>query len=110
MELSTWAETAYENEEPFIKQLGKARDRLTAQRILFGSDHIAGSRFRVGGKEALARWTNWFRELPDRAKKYGVTFTQEEVDLILGGNAAQCLGLDKQASAQSANPSSGEPM
>jgi hypothetical protein len=39
-------------------------------------------------------WIDWFRGLPERAARYDVSFTPEEVDLILGGNAAACLGLD----------------
>lgn len=93
LELSNWEDVAYEDEEAFIKQLGKARNRVGAHRILFGSDHFSGPTFR--GRKQLVEWTRWFRDLPDRARKYGVAFTQEEVDLILGGNAARCLSLSK---------------
>jgi len=92
LELSNWEDVAYEDEETFIKQLARARDRVGIHRILYGSDHISGPKFR--GQEQLVRWTQWFRDLPDRSKKYGTTFTQEEIDLILGGNAARCLGLE----------------
>ncbi|MBI2165165.1 MAG: amidohydrolase [Chloroflexi bacterium] len=96
LELSNWEETAYEEEEAFIRQLARARNRLGAHRILWGSDHFSGPRFR--GREHLVKWAQWFRDLPARAKKYGVTFTQEEMDLIMGGNAARCLGLKETSS------------
>jgi predicted TIM-barrel fold metal-dependent hydrolase len=91
LELSGWEELAYREEEVFIRQLAKARDRIGAHRMVFGSDHFSGPKFR--GRASLARWTQWFRELPERARRLGVGFSHEEVELILGGNAARCLGL-----------------
>jgi predicted TIM-barrel fold metal-dependent hydrolase len=91
LELSNWEDVAYDDEAAFVKQLGRARDRVGAHRILFGSDHFSGARFR--GRDQLVKWVDWFRELPDRGKRHGVTFTAEETELMLGGNAARCLGL-----------------
>jgi hypothetical protein len=87
-----WEDVAFQEEDVFIKQLGRARDRVGAHRLMFGSDHFSGPKFR--GREQLVDWTEWFRRLPDAARKYAVTFTPEEIELILGGNAARCLGLD----------------
>ena len=92
LELSTWQTVATEEEEFYVRWLATVRDHVGANRLLWGSDHIAGTRVR--GKEKLVDWVAWFRGLPERAAKYGVTFSEEEVALILGGNAARCLGID----------------
>jgi predicted TIM-barrel fold metal-dependent hydrolase len=93
LEVSMWQELAYGDEEAFIRKLAHGRDVLGAHRLLFGSDHYSGARFS-GSRSQMGPWVMWWHELPDRAKKYGVSFTTEEVDLILGGNAARCLGLN----------------
>ena len=36
--------------------------------------------------------TLW-KELPERAKRYGITFSQEEVDLMMGQNLGRLLGI-----------------
>ncbi len=93
LELSFWQEVAYAQEEYFVRWLDDARKRVGAHRIVWGSDHFAGTRVR--GKESLLKWVKWFHEVPERAKKYGITFSQEEMDMMWGGNAARCLGLGK---------------
>jgi predicted TIM-barrel fold metal-dependent hydrolase len=91
LELSTWQAIAEEEEEFYVRWLATVRDRVGAHRLLWGSDHIAGTRVR--GKQKLVNWVAWFRDLPERAQRYDITFTTEEVEAILGGNAARCLGL-----------------
>ena len=95
LELSTWQQIALEEEEFYVRWLARVRDRVGVHRLVWGSDHIAGTRVR--GMDKLVDWAEWFRGLPERAKKYGLKFTQDDVDLILGGNAARCLGLDASA-------------
>lgn len=91
LELSQWQETAFEDEEQFVRRLGRALRVLGPHRLLFGSDHISGSRVRP--EERYARWLEWFRDLPRRARSYGVTVTDADVEEMLGGNAARSLGL-----------------
>lgn len=91
LELSSWQHVAYEEEELFVRRLGRAIGSLGADRLLFGSDHISGNRVR--GTASYTRWISWFHDLPSTARKYGVTITPEHVEAILGGNAARCLGL-----------------
>ncbi len=43
----------------------------------------------------MKRLVDWWKNLPETAKKYGCEFTQDDVDLILGGNVARILGIDK---------------
>lgn len=91
LELSSWQQVAYEEEELFVRRLGRAIGSLGADRLLFGSDHISGHRVR--GEQSYLRWISWFHELPSTARKYGVSITPEHVDAMLGGNAARCLRL-----------------
>jgi predicted TIM-barrel fold metal-dependent hydrolase len=92
LELSAWQHIAENDEAFYVGWLGSLRDRIGVHRILWGSDHIAGARHR--GLHTLLSWIDWFRGLPERAARYDVSFTADEVDLILGGNAAACLGLE----------------
>jgi predicted TIM-barrel fold metal-dependent hydrolase len=91
LELSSWQQVAYEDEEFFVRRLGRAIGSLGVEKLLFGSDHISGHRVR--GDAAYHRWIGWFQELPATARKYGVAITDEHVDAMLGGNAARCLGM-----------------
>ncbi|MQA81646.1 MAG: amidohydrolase family protein [Streptosporangiales bacterium] len=91
LELSNWEEEAYQHEERVIRRIADARDRIGAHRILFGTDHFSGPRYR--GEDKLVSWTRWVSGLSERAARYGVEFSDEEVGLILGGNAERCLVL-----------------
>jgi predicted TIM-barrel fold metal-dependent hydrolase len=91
LELSTWLTVAMGEEEYYVRWLGRIRDQVGSHRLVWGSDHIAGTRVR--GLDKLAAWVSWFKELPERGAKYGVRFTPEEVTMIMGGNAARCLEL-----------------
>ena len=86
-------------EESVLTLLTKVRDVMGANRIMWGSDTFSGPRVHgnkvfgaampYGVREVVA----WLRDLSSVAKKYGKSFTQEEVDLILGENAARVFGL-----------------
>lgn len=98
-----WDDTTEEEKATFLKRLAQARDRVGAHRLLFSSDHVSGSRVR--GRAFLLKIVQWFKDLPEQAKRYGITFTEEEMSLILGGNAARCLGLSaEQSHTQSVAP------
>ena len=92
LELSSWEALAYEDERTFVKRLEGAINTLGPERLLFASDHISGERVR--GLDSYRDWVTWFRELPGTAKKYDAAITDEHVELIIGGNAARCLGID----------------
>lgn len=91
LELSVWIwDTATEGEaERFVRQLALARDRLGPHRLLFGCDHISGARVR--GRAFLPKVVRWFRELPERAAKLGISFTHEEVQLIDHGGERRTI-------------------
>ena len=98
LELSVWIyhDTTEEEEELFLRRLALARDRLGPHRLLFGSDHVSGARVR--GRAFLPKIVRWFEDLPERAAKLGISFTDEEMQLIMGGNAARCLRLHTPSS------------
>lgn len=91
LELSGWQEIAKHEEERFVRMLDTARRQVGAEFLLFGSDHFSGSRVR--GTDSLREWVEWWADLPARAKRHGVVFTENELDLILGENARACLRL-----------------
>ncbi|MBI4199097.1 MAG: amidohydrolase family protein [Chloroflexi bacterium] len=81
-------------EEDIIRKLAKARDTVGAHRMLMGSDgQFAHSPYGQRRTQGYVRDVQFYRELPQRARKYGVTFSQEEVDLIMGLNMARVLKL-----------------
>ena len=63
-----------------------------AHRILLGSDHFSGPRFS-GERSRLPHWVAFLRDLPRTGARYGVAFSDEEMALILGGNAQRILNL-----------------
>jgi predicted TIM-barrel fold metal-dependent hydrolase len=56
--------------------------------VLFGTDNPMPSIV-----EPTKNWIRLLKDLPAAAPE-GITFTREEVDAVLGGNAAAILGLD----------------
>ena len=64
-------------------------DSIGAARLLFGSDWPALRLFKGG----QTTWIKAFREPHEDVKAAGISFTQEEVDSILGGTATRILGL-----------------
>lgn len=92
LELSMWSEVAFHDLEDFIRKLAYMRDRVGAHKILFASDNCAGTATE-GEKSWLPKWVQIFRDLPETAKQYGITFTQEEVKWILGENGKRILQL-----------------
>lgn len=92
MELSNWNFTAKKDPGKVVRLIAKMRDHMGAHRILFGSDHLGGSRFS-GEKSILPEWVDFVSRLADTAPDYGCQFTQDEVDLIMGGNAQRLFDL-----------------
>ena len=93
LELGGWQHEAFRDLGGFVKTLARMRDTVGAHRILWGSDRQSGPRFS-GERTGIPRWLQIFKDLPRMASEYDVSFTQEEVDMMLGGNAARILGLD----------------
>lgn len=83
-------------EEETIALLAKAVEICGAHKILIGTDSFNGP--STHDKDALwhmgyDNFYNWFKRLPETGAKYGYSFTQEDVDLMIGGNAQRVLGI-----------------
>ncbi len=81
---------SYEDDPEWVVRLiAKVRDILGPHRILWGTDGHVGPRTREDWKGPV----DWLKSLPDVAPQYGVKFTKDEVDMMLGGNAARLVGV-----------------
>jgi len=67
-------------------------DTVGPLRILFGSDWPALRLFRGG----QVNWVKAFKEPPEMLRENGLTFTKEEIDAILGNNAAKLIPTNQQ--------------
>lgn len=88
LELAMWQREQLESEERFIRRLDEMKKAIGLERVLFGSDCPG-----LSAVMSLEQWVQVFRDLPETAQRYGCEITPEEVDLMLGGNAAALLGL-----------------
>lgn len=86
------------NEKEVVRMLAKAKAMVGAHRMLYGTDHSPAPRFDGPRSCAGMGWKNvinWYHDLPKTARKYGYTFNEDEVELIMGKNAARLIGLEK---------------
>jgi predicted TIM-barrel fold metal-dependent hydrolase len=93
-----WVPNIVNDEETIVRMLAQAKATIGAHKILFGSDSHQGPSFNGPQSVWHFGWHNlldWWKRLPETAAKYGYQFTSEEVDLILGGNAARILGIER---------------
>ena len=79
-------------EEQRVRMLGYARDMVGAHKMIMGTDmqhsnSAWGERRLIRYERDLEEW----RDLPAIAKKYGVAFSQEEVDLMMGLNIGRLI-------------------
>ncbi|GEL23149.1 hypothetical protein PSU4_21030 [Pseudonocardia sulfidoxydans NBRC 16205] len=91
LELSNWNHDIDIDADATAHAVLAMRDAVGAHRILFGSDHFGGRRFSGGTN--LPRWIDFFRDLPQRAPRLGSSISTEEIDLILGLNAARVYDI-----------------
>ena len=78
-----------DNPEAVVRLLARARDILGAHRIMWGTDSHVGPRTGSSGQGPL----EWLQKLPDLAPQYAVSFAAEEIDMMVGGNAARLVGV-----------------
>ena len=86
-DLAVWDNLAFRNFGAFCRELRSAIDLVGPKKILFGSDAPIQTLF-----DPIQKWIRTIRDLPEKAPA-GLRFTREEVDLILGGNAKEILGI-----------------
>lgn len=86
-DLAMWDEKAFGNYPFFCRELRDLIDCAGVNKVIFGTDDPHYSLLR-----STKEWVELIRNLPSDAPE-GIEFTTEEVDSILGGNAARLLGL-----------------
>ncbi|MBI4199095.1 MAG: amidohydrolase family protein [Chloroflexi bacterium] len=81
-------------EEETIRRVAQARDTVGAHRVLFGSDiQFAPTSWGEEQAQRYVERVEFWKSIPERAKKYGITFSQEEMDLMMGLNLARLLKI-----------------
>lgn len=93
LELSMWQWTYQFDRAGFVKALGRMKQEIGLDRVLFGSD-FPGLSETMG----LRAWVEVFSDLPGLAAEHGVEITPAEAAAILGGNARRILRLDEATS------------
>lgn len=84
MSVWLWDDSDEAARQRWLNLMSEARDRFGAERLLFGSDHVSGSKVRGDG--FLTTVVSHYRSLA-RTRHGQPSFSQPEVDLILGGSA-----------------------
>jgi predicted TIM-barrel fold metal-dependent hydrolase len=92
LDISNWNEVLRHDEAGIVARLATWRSLIGANRILFASDQPSGARF-TGERSELPQWTDFIRNLPANAARWGYRFTEEEAVAILGGNALRFYGI-----------------
>ncbi len=86
------------DEKTIVRMFAKAKAMVGAHRMLFGTDHQPSARFDGARSAAGMGWVNvvqFYQNLPKLGKKYGYKFNEDEVELMLGKNAARLLGIEE---------------
>ncbi|UCD85698.1 MAG: amidohydrolase [Deltaproteobacteria bacterium] len=86
-DLAAFDTLAFAHYELFCWELRDLIDYAGVSKVLFGTD---GPIFSI--VEPVGTWIQLIKDLPAKAPP-GIRFTEEEVNAILGGNAASLLGL-----------------
>jgi hypothetical protein len=86
-DLAMWDAFAFGHYELFCRELRDLIDYAGVSKVLFGTDNPIFS-IVIPTKD----WIQLLRDLPRKAPA-GIKFTNEEVEAILGGNAAAVLGI-----------------
>jgi len=86
-DLAMWDTYAFGKYSLFCRELRDLLDYVGPSKVLFATDNPIPSTV-IPTRD----WVRLIRDLPVNAPQ-GIFFTQEEVDAILGGNAAAMLGL-----------------
>jgi hypothetical protein len=87
-DISAWQVLAVKDYHLFCRSLREILDFSGPDRVLFGSDSPY-----LWSIMAQNDWAELVRSLPENAPAAGVSFSQEEVAAIMGGNAQRVLGI-----------------
>jgi predicted TIM-barrel fold metal-dependent hydrolase len=98
LDMSLWQHWAGPDE--ICKALLWLKDRVGLDRVMFGSDMIG-----IEVSWTLAQWIDQVRSFGELAKQHGGQITDEEMALVLGGNAVRVMGIEAPTSAATAEES-----
>jgi hypothetical protein len=90
LEISAWQKYLKKTPAYFYRVLRNFIDLLGKHKVVFGTDWPD---IPAACGVSMAEWVTHLQNLPREAKAYGATFTQDEVDAIMGQNAARILKL-----------------
>jgi predicted TIM-barrel fold metal-dependent hydrolase len=90
IEISLWQHWLSPDE--LAKKFVWIRDRIGIDRLLFGSDMT-----NVEVSITLKEWVDTVAMLPEWAKQLGYRLSQDEIDMVLGGNAMRVYKLPARA-------------
>ncbi len=90
LDMSLWQHWASPDE--ICKKVLWLRDRVGIERVMFGSD-MAG----IEVSWTLREWIDQIRMFPELAKQHGSSLSQDEMDLLLGENAARIYRIEPPA-------------
>ncbi|WP_166880562.1 amidohydrolase family protein [Salinibacterium sp. ZJ450] len=93
LEMSVWL---WDDSDPaaeldFARKILEAADAVGWSRLMFGTDHVSGSKVR--GESFLDTVVGKYQRLPDHARTLGGSISAEQLSSLLGGVAAEDLGL-----------------
>jgi predicted TIM-barrel fold metal-dependent hydrolase len=88
LEMSAWQAIYRSDPRYFYQTLRTILNAVGRSRVLFGSDWPMFRSLMTEGE-----WVKAFQEAPERAKEFGIKFSQAEIDAIMGDNAARLLKL-----------------
>ncbi len=86
LELSEWQIILQDTPQEALHAIDRMRAALGIERLVWGTD-FPGIRRRISLKECV----EVFRRMPSLGAEYGYTFSDGEVEAILGGNAQRVL-------------------
>lgn len=86
-DLAMWDHYALAHYTLFCRELRDVLDYAGYTKVLFGTDNPIASTI-----EPTQNWIRLLKDLPEKAPA-GISFTEDEIDGILGRNAASILGL-----------------
>jgi predicted TIM-barrel fold metal-dependent hydrolase len=92
LDMSLWQHWAGPDE--ICRALLWLKDRVGLDRVLFGSDMVG-----VEVSWTLKQWTDQVRMLGELSKQHGGEITDEELALVLGGNAVRVMGIETGVAA-----------
>ena len=92
LEISNWNFMLPKHTEQVGEKLLEMVSSVGAHRMIYASDHLGGRRFS-GAKSQVGTWSEFVSKLPEFAAARGESVSEDEIDLIMAGNANRVFKL-----------------